>query len=126
MPSYHLNTLDGYAALAIRKEFGEQKLIWCTQSATMQSSQNNPITEQAKKAVSGVQEAASSLKPKKDSKKDPTSGWTLEEMLETGMDKNGNPVPDAISYIDGARMSKGERGFKDEADEVSAALDDFD
>ncbi|KAL2800538.1 hypothetical protein BJX66DRAFT_332107 [Aspergillus keveii] len=88
--------------------------------STMQASQNNPASG------SQTQKAASSAKGASKSQKDPTAGWTIEEMLETGMDKDGNPVPDAISYIDGARMSKGERGFKDEADEVSAALDDFD
>ncbi|KAL3460335.1 hypothetical protein BJX64DRAFT_263310, partial [Aspergillus heterothallicus] len=85
----------------------------------MQSSQSNPPSgSQAKKATSSAKSASKS-------QKDSTAGWTIEEMLETGMDKDGNPVPDAVSYIDGARMSKGERGFKDEADEVSAALDDF-
>jgi hypothetical protein len=85
----------------------------------MQSSQNKPASG------SQPQKAASSAKGASKSQKDPTAGWTIEEMLETGMDENGNPVPDPISYIDGARMSKGEHGF-DEADEVSAALDDFD
>ncbi|KAL2851458.1 hypothetical protein BJY01DRAFT_244975 [Aspergillus pseudoustus] len=89
-------------------------------SPTMQSSQSNPVTG------SQTKKAASSAKGASKSQKNSTEGWTIEEMLETSMDKNGNPVPDAVSYIDGPRMCKGERGFKDEADEVSASLDDFD
>ncbi|KAL2821486.1 hypothetical protein BJX63DRAFT_217915 [Aspergillus granulosus] len=86
----------------------------------MQSSQTKSLSgSQPKKAMSGSKGASKS-------QQDPTAGWTIEEMLETRMDENGNPVPDAISFIDGARMCKGERGFKDEADEVAAALDDFD
>ncbi|KKK16016.1 hypothetical protein AOCH_005867 [Aspergillus ochraceoroseus] len=62
----------------------------------------------------------------KSSKTDPTANWSIQEMFETTLDKDGNPVPDPVSFIDGAKMSKGERGFKDEGDMVSAANDDFD
>ncbi|KAL2830069.1 hypothetical protein BDW59DRAFT_141714 [Aspergillus cavernicola] len=104
----------------------------------MQSSKANPTNPEnpVRKAAAGVTESARSMMPgslktekePKDPKdpKDSTTGWSIEEMLETGLDKNGNPVPDAISYIDGARMAKGERGFDDQGDVVSAALDDFD
>jgi uncharacterized Fe-S cluster-containing MiaB family protein len=84
------------------------------------SSRTNPLS--GNQAQQGASQAQADSK----SQKDPTAGWSLEEMLETGMDKNGNIVPDPISYIDGARMSRGEHGSKNqEADEVSASLDDF-
>ncbi|KAI9371820.1 hypothetical protein BJX61DRAFT_543294 [Aspergillus egyptiacus] len=89
----------------------------------MQSSKANTSSgTQTKQAASQAQTGASSSTQWKD----PTTGWTLEEMLETGMDENGNPVPDAVSYIDGKRMAKGEKGFDDQGDPVSAANDDFD
>ncbi|KAL4887349.1 hypothetical protein BJY04DRAFT_175692 [Aspergillus karnatakaensis] len=85
----------------------------------MSSRQPNPMRSQAQ----GTSRAQAGSK----SRTDPTSGWSLEEMLETGMDKDGNIIPDPVSYIDGARMSRGEHGSKNqEADEVSASLDNFD
>ncbi|KAL4920505.1 hypothetical protein BDW62DRAFT_176628, partial [Aspergillus aurantiobrunneus] len=90
------------------------------------SSNSNPINfakEQTQQAASKVQEGVSSLKPQK-SQKDPTEGWSVEEMLETGMDKDGKIVSDPYSYIDGARLSKGQHGNQ-EADDVAASLDDF-
>lgn len=89
--------------------------------SSKQSNTFSPAGEQAKQGASKTQPGASTLK----SKKDPTSGWSIEEMLETGMDKDGNIVSDPYSYIDGAKLSKGQHGHP-EADEVSASLDDFD
>ncbi|KAL4779366.1 hypothetical protein BJX76DRAFT_91545 [Aspergillus varians] len=91
------------------------------------SSKNNPFGssgDQSKQATSKEQMGASSSMSQ-NPKKDPTAGWSVEEMLETGMDKDGNIISDPYSYIDGARLSKGEHGSQ-EADEVSASLDDFD
>ncbi|KAL4984376.1 hypothetical protein BDW68DRAFT_167187 [Aspergillus falconensis] len=57
------------------------------------------------------------------SQKDPTSGWSVEEMLETGLDQNGNIVSDDYSWIDGRRLNKGQHGGQ-EADDVAASLDE--
>ncbi|KAL5343152.1 hypothetical protein BJX70DRAFT_354690 [Aspergillus crustosus] len=83
------------------------------------SSRTNPLPgNQAQQGGSNTQAGSQS-------EKNSTAGWSLEEMLETGMDKNGNIVPDPVSYIDGVRMSKGEHGSaSQEADEVSASLDE--
>ncbi|KAL4968944.1 uncharacterized protein BDV14DRAFT_132900 [Aspergillus stella-maris] len=54
-----------------------------------------------------------------------TDGWSVEEMLETGMDKDGNIVSDDYSWIDGAQLNKGKHGNQ-QADEVAAATEDFD
>ncbi|KKK15603.1 hypothetical protein ARAM_004412 [Aspergillus rambellii] len=75
---------------------------------------------------SQTQNPSSRTQGTKSSKTDPTANWSIQEMFETTLDKDGNPVPDPVSFIDGAKMSKGERGFKDEGDMVSAANDDFD
>ncbi|KAL4748961.1 hypothetical protein BDW72DRAFT_179207 [Aspergillus terricola var. indicus] len=57
------------------------------------------------------------------SQKDPTSGWSVEEMLETGLDQNGNIVSDDYSWIDGRRLNKGQHGGQ-EADDVAASLNE--
>ncbi|PYH82570.1 hypothetical protein BO82DRAFT_353528 [Aspergillus uvarum CBS 121591] len=63
-------------------------------------------------------------------KDDPTANWSPEEMFETTMDRDGNPVPDPISYVDGDRMGKASKGGssegQDEGDMFAAANDDFD
>ncbi|PWY66114.1 hypothetical protein BO70DRAFT_301814 [Aspergillus heteromorphus CBS 117.55] len=59
-------------------------------------------------------------------KKDPTENWSPEEMFETTVDKDGNPVPDPISFVDGERMGKGTKGGRDEGDMFEAATEDFD
>ncbi|PYH43814.1 uncharacterized protein BP01DRAFT_358245, partial [Aspergillus saccharolyticus JOP 1030-1] len=62
-------------------------------------------------------------------KEDPTAKWSPEEIFETTMDRDGNPVPDPISYVDGARMGKSAKGGQaegqDEGDMFAAANDDF-
>ncbi|RAH46415.1 uncharacterized protein BO95DRAFT_361638, partial [Aspergillus brunneoviolaceus CBS 621.78] len=63
-------------------------------------------------------------------KDDPTANWSPEEMFETTMDRDGNPVPDPISYVDGDKMGKASKGGRsegqDEGDMFAAANDDFD
>ncbi|KAB8257908.1 hypothetical protein BDV32DRAFT_126631 [Aspergillus pseudonomiae] len=67
-----------------------------------------------------VQQAMSSATG---SNKPDFSKWNTEEMLETTVDKHGNPVPN-LSYTDGAKLSKGILG-QDEADAYEAANKDF-
>ncbi|KAE8350674.1 hypothetical protein BDV28DRAFT_138649 [Aspergillus coremiiformis] len=59
------------------------------------------------------------------SNKPDLSKWNTEELLETTVDKNGNPVTDPISFTDGAKLSKGTL-YQDEADAYEAANEDFD
>ncbi|KAK1140708.1 hypothetical protein N8T08_009909 [Aspergillus melleus] len=52
--------------------------------------------------------------------------WNTEELLETTLDKNGNPVPDRYAYTDGERMSSKGPHQQPEADAYEAATEDFD
>ncbi|KAJ9376809.1 hypothetical protein DTO063F5_8597 [Paecilomyces variotii] len=63
-------------------------------------------TTQDRKAVDRKKAEASSGR----NRSQDVTAWPVEELLETGMDINGNPVPDPASYRDGnrARKSKGE------------------
>ncbi|OGM41021.1 hypothetical protein ABOM_010305 [Aspergillus bombycis] len=57
---------------------------------------------------------------------DMTSRMTLQELLQTRMDKDGNPVSDPVAFTDGAKMQESSQAL-DEADLVDAAYyDDFD
>ncbi|KAL3470132.1 hypothetical protein BJX99DRAFT_240037, partial [Aspergillus californicus] len=100
----------------------------------MQSSQDkststskNPIQQAASGAAAAVSSAMpTTFRARKDEPQAEGGGeWSIEEKFETGMDKDGKPVPDAVAYIDGERMARGEKGFDDQGDLVSAALDDF-
>ncbi|KAL4930891.1 uncharacterized protein BDV17DRAFT_27953 [Aspergillus undulatus] len=86
----------------------------------MSSKQTNAFSPAGTQAKQAASQAGSR------SKKDPTEGWSVEEMLETGLDQDGNIVSDDYSWIDGPRLNKGQHGNQ-QADEVSASLDkDFD
>lgn len=52
--------------------------------------------------------------------------WNTEEMLETTLDKNGNPVPDRYAFTDGVKMSSKGPHQQPEADAYEAATEDFD
>ncbi|PLB44333.1 hypothetical protein P170DRAFT_480097 [Aspergillus steynii IBT 23096] len=52
--------------------------------------------------------------------------WNTEEILETTLDKNGNPVPDRYAYTDGVKMSSKGPHQQPEADAYEAATEDFD
>lgn len=52
--------------------------------------------------------------------------WNTEEMLETTLDKNGNPVPDRYAFTDGMKMSSKGPHQQPEADAYEAATEDFD
>ncbi|GAB1203443.1 hypothetical protein APSETT445_002078 [Aspergillus pseudonomiae] len=57
---------------------------------------------------------------------DLTSRVTLQEFLQTRMDKDGNPVSNPVAFTDSAKMQSS-RDALDEADLVDAAYyDDFD
>ncbi|KAA8652667.1 hypothetical protein EYZ11_001027 [Aspergillus tanneri] len=78
------------------------------------------------------QKASSSQSQSQQKKKSSGSGgvtgipdWNTQEKLETTLDKNGNPVPDAFAFTDGRKMVNGAKG-PDEADEYEAATADFD
>ncbi|TPR07543.1 CorA-like Mg2+ transporter family protein [Aspergillus niger] len=88
-------------------------------TTTMTSRGSNPVSRLAEAAKEKVAPSTSSKA------KDPTENWTPEEMFETTLDKNGNPVPDAISYIDGPKMTQKRQG-PDEGDVFDAANQDFD
>lgn len=65
-------------------------------------------------------------KPSTSSQKAPQiPDWNIEEKLETTVDKDGNAVPDAFSFTDGAKMMRGGQE-PDEADPHIAATADFD
>ncbi|KAL4802113.1 hypothetical protein BDV18DRAFT_147531 [Aspergillus unguis] len=68
----------------------------------------------------GRAKATTSLRSQQDTD---TSGWSVEEMLETGLDKDGNIVSDKWSWIDGDKLSKGQHGSQ-EADDVAASLNE--
>ncbi|PYI04584.1 hypothetical protein BO78DRAFT_398879 [Aspergillus sclerotiicarbonarius CBS 121057] len=86
------------------------------------SSRTNPVSRFAEAARDKVAPStASGTKGK-----DPTANWSPEEMFETTLDKDGNPVPDSYAYIDGAKMTQGSKGGQDEGDLYAAANDDFD
>ncbi|KAE8141125.1 hypothetical protein BDV38DRAFT_238755 [Aspergillus pseudotamarii] len=80
-------------------------------------------TTQNQTAASRLQDASRSAGESR--KEDLTSGMTLQEFLQTTMDKDGNPVPDPNAFTDGAKMQKGSRAL-DEADLVDAAWSAFD
>lgn len=52
--------------------------------------------------------------------------WNTEEILETTLDKNGNPVPDRYAFTDGVKMSAKGPHQQPEADAYEAATEDFD
>ncbi|KAF5856896.1 hypothetical protein ETB97_006548 [Aspergillus alliaceus] len=85
-----------------------------------------PITSKVGEAVrqgqESVQQAMSSATG---SNKPDFSKWNTEEMLETTVDKDGNPVTNVDSFTDGAKLAKGQLG-QDEADAYEAANEDFD
>ncbi|OOF93190.1 hypothetical protein ASPCADRAFT_209784 [Aspergillus carbonarius ITEM 5010] len=85
------------------------------------SSRTNPVSRFAEAAKEKVAPTDSGTKAK-----DPTANWSPEEMFETTVDKDGNPIPDSYSFIDGAKMSQGSKGGRDEGDMYAAANDDFD
>ncbi|KAB8200082.1 hypothetical protein P875_00075909 [Aspergillus parasiticus SU-1] len=60
---------------------------------------------------------------KDDALKPDFSKWNTEEMLETTLDKHGNPVPNA-SYTDYDKLSRGRLG-DDDADAYIAANKNF-
>lgn len=67
----------------------------------------------------GQEAAQKAMSSATGSNKPDFSKWNTEEMLETTLDRHGNPVPDA-SYTDYDKLSKGELGH-DEADAYVAA-----
>ncbi|GLB21556.1 hypothetical protein AtubIFM61612_002104 [Aspergillus tubingensis] len=79
---------------------------------------SNPVSRLAEAAKEKVAPSTSSKA------KDPSANWTPEEMFETTLDRNGNPVPND-SYIDVENMRKGQKG-PDEGDVFAAANEDFD
>ncbi|RAK99510.1 uncharacterized protein BO80DRAFT_426495 [Aspergillus ibericus CBS 121593] len=86
------------------------------------SSRTNPISRFAETAKEKVAPSTTSSTKAKD----PTENWSPEEMFETTLDKDGNPVPEPYSFIDGERMTRGTKGGNDEGDVYAAANDDFD
>ncbi|GLB05737.1 hypothetical protein AtubIFM57258_001026 [Aspergillus tubingensis] len=84
----------------------------------MSSTGSNPVSRLAEAAKEKVAPSTSSKA------KDPSANWTPEEMFETTLDRNGNPVPND-SYIDVEKMRKGRQG-PDEGDVFEAANEDFD
>ncbi|KAE8355200.1 hypothetical protein BDV28DRAFT_129490 [Aspergillus coremiiformis] len=92
----------------------------------MQSSKNDPADQQRRlRSATKNQTDASRSADAKPQEADMTSQWRPEEFFETGIDKNGNPVPDPVAFTDGAKMQRGSQA-QDEADLVDAANDDFD
>ncbi|PWY65826.1 hypothetical protein BO83DRAFT_410747 [Aspergillus eucalypticola CBS 122712] len=86
-------------------------------TTTMTSRDSNPVSRLAEAAKEKVAPSTSKAK-------DPSANWTPEEMFETTLDRNGNPVPND-SYIDVENMRKGRQG-PDEGDVFAAANEDFD
>ncbi|RAQ45243.1 hypothetical protein AFGD_010589 [Aspergillus flavus] len=81
-------------------------------------------TTQDQAAASRLQDTSRSAGESRE--EDLTSRMTLQEFLQTGMDKTGKPVSDPVAFTDGAKMQQGSRDL-DEADVVAATwLDDFD
>ncbi|KAF7593322.1 hypothetical protein BBP40_011702 [Aspergillus hancockii] len=84
-----------------------------------------PITSKIGETVRQGEEAVSQALGTSDSQKKPDfSKWNTEEMLETTVDKNGNPVSND-SFTDGKKLMEGTLG-QDEADAYEAANEDFD
>ncbi|GLA84650.1 hypothetical protein AtubIFM56815_008865 [Aspergillus tubingensis] len=92
--------------------------ISCRARAPVHSCRSNPVSRLAEAAKEKVAPSTSSKA------KDPSANWTPEEMFETTLDRNGNPVPND-SYIDVENMRKGQKG-PDEGDVFAAANEDFD
>ncbi|GKZ33891.1 hypothetical protein AbraIFM66951_009325 [Aspergillus brasiliensis] len=88
-------------------------------TSTMSSTSSNPVSRFAEAAKEKIAPSTSSKA------KDPTENWTPEEMFETTLDRNGNPVPNADSFIDGDKMTQRRQG-PDEGDLFEAANEDFD
>ncbi|KAB8077724.1 hypothetical protein BDV29DRAFT_40894 [Aspergillus leporis] len=84
-----------------------------------------PITSKVGETVRQGQEAVSqALGSSGSQKQQDFSKWNTEEMLETTVDKDGNPVSNP-SFTDGEKLMQGKLG-QDEADAYEAANEDFD
>ncbi|KAJ5432966.1 uncharacterized protein N7458_012122 [Penicillium daleae] len=84
-------------------------------------------TTQDKKATSKEQSELSTGK----SKAEDSSTWSPEQLLASHMDVSGNPVPDPVSFGDGAKAKKAQRqgSMTDEPDlfeAMNAETADFD
>ncbi|OJJ51039.1 hypothetical protein ASPZODRAFT_21543 [Penicilliopsis zonata CBS 506.65] len=78
-------------------------------------------TTQDQKATSRMKDAASSGK----NRVDDINSWSPEQLLSSSMDDQGNPVPDPVTFHDGAKARKG-KNPDDEPDLYDAMHDDFD
>lgn len=73
-------------------------------------------TTQDRKAVDRMKAEASSGK----NRSSDAQAWPVEQLLETSMDENGNPVPDPVTYRDGTRARKNKMPKENEQDMYDA------
>merc|ERR1711974_167612 len=76
---------------------------------------------QDRKAVSRLQDEANSSK----NKVEDVSSWGTGQLLGTGMDDAGNPVPDPVSFGNGRKARNNQQQQKDEAHVYEAMTQDF-